>query len=122
MYLHFRVLQFLLPKKSRLEFVLGFVTPQVNTFFLQAVLTLTRELRFLENEFHYVKDNQEKEALGHSLRHLGRRLLELVDEFVTKICTKEWRKENYQIVLLNRNTENNNEETVSATIKVGGRS
>ena len=107
---------------------MGFVTPQVNTsssfffFFLQAVLTLTRELRFLENEFHYVKDNQEKEALGHSLRHLGRRLLELVDEFVTKICTKEWRKENYQIVLLNRKTENNNEETVSATIKVGGKS
>ena len=122
MYLHFSVLQLLFFKKVDKNSDWGLYPSSKYFFFLQAVLTLTRELRFLENEFHYVKDNQEKEALGHSLRHLGRRLLELVDEFVTKVCTKEWRKENYQIVLLNRKTENNNEETVSATIKVGGKS
>ena len=83
------------------------------------MLTLTRELRFLENEFHYVKDNQDKEVLGNSLRYLGRRLLELVDEFIVRICTKEWRKENYQLLFPPKKTENNNEETVSATIKVG---
>jgi len=85
--------------------------------YLQAVLTLTRELRFLENEFHYVKDNQEAEILGKSLRYIGRRLLELVDEFIVKVCTKDWRKENYHWL---KKAENNNEETVSATIKVGG--
>ena len=39
------------------------------------MLTLTRELRFLENEFHYVKDNQEAEILGKSLRYIGKLVL-----------------------------------------------
>ena len=40
-----------------------------------------------------------------------------MDEFIVKVCTKDWRKENYHWL---KKAENNNEETVSATIKVGG--
>lgn len=84
----------------------------------QAVLVLTRELRFLENEFHYVKDNQEKERLGDALRLLGRRLLEVVDELVATMSTKEWRRDHSHHL---KSKEGDVEESVSATIKLGNR-
>ena len=95
-----------------------FVNPKQNkpqtkkNLFLQAVLTLTRELRFVENEFHYLKDNQERERMGLSLKFVGRRLLELVDELIDTVDTKEWRKDNLHLL------KQNKEESVSATIKL----
>ncbi len=51
-------------------------------------MTLTRELRFVENEFHYLKDNEERAKMGNSLKFIGRRLLELIDELVNILETK----------------------------------
>lgn len=75
------------------------------------MLTLTRELRFVENEFHYLKDNQEREKMGFSLKCVGRRLLELVDELVNILESKEWKRDYLHLL-------NNKEESVTATIKL----
>ena len=81
------------------------------------MLNLTRELRFVENEFHYLKVTQERERMGYSLKYLGRRLLELVDELVNIMETKDWKRDN--LPLLDKAAMNNKEEsTVSATIKL----
>jgi len=82
--------------------------------YLQAVLTLTRELRFVENEFHYLKENQERERMGFSLKCLGRRLLELVDELINILESREWKRDNLQHV----KSLKCKEESVNATISV----
>ena len=76
------------------------------------MLNLTRELRFVENEFHYVKVPQERERMGYSLKYLGRRLLELVDELVNILESKDWKRENLTA------TNNKEESSVTATIKL----
>ena len=55
---------------------------------------MTRELRHLESEFSFVKSDKvdEKEKAGEDLRYMGRRLLELADEFVPQIGSAEWKK------------------------------
>ena len=55
---------------------------------------MTRELRHLESEFSFVSVDKidEKMKVGEDLRHLGRRLLELADEFVPQIGSPEWKK------------------------------
>ena len=55
---------------------------------------MTRELRHLESEFSFVSVGKidEKMKVGEDLRHLGRRLLELADEFVPQIGSPEWKK------------------------------
>ena len=37
----------------------------------QAVLNLTRELRFVENEFHFLKEPQDRKQMGYSLKSLS---------------------------------------------------
>ena len=83
-----------------------------NFFFFQAVQALTRELRFVENEFHYVKGDEERERAGQSLKFVGRRLLELVDELIEIINAKDWRRDNSFYLGLNK------DESVSMTIKL----
>ena len=78
------------------------------------MLTLTRELRFVENEFHYLKENQERERMGFSLKCLGRRLLELVDELINILESREWKRDNLQHV----KSLKCKEESVNATISV----
>lgn len=77
----------------------------------------------MENEFHYAKEGPDKEHMGDSLRYLGRRLLELVDELGARISSKEWKKQNIQFMnnIKRTTSENNNdvEESVTATIKLG---
>lgn len=80
--------------------------------YLQAVQALTRELRFVENEFHYVKGDEERERAGQSLKFVGRRLLELVDELIEIINAKDWRRDNSFYLGLNK------DESVSMTIKL----
>jgi hypothetical protein len=55
---------------------------------------MTRELRYLESEFSFVSSDKINEKLkaGEDLRLLGRRLLELADEFVPQIGSAEWKK------------------------------
>ena len=77
----------------------------------QAVLNLTRELRFVENEFHFLKEPQDRERMGYSLKYLGRRLLELVDELVNILETKDWK-------ITNNHLLNKEETTVSATVNL----
>ena len=77
----------------------------------QAVLNLTRELRFVENEFHFLKEPQDRERMGYSLKYLGRRLLELVDELVNILETKDWKITNHHLL-------NKEEATVSATVNL----
>jgi hypothetical protein len=79
--------------------------------FFQAVLNLTRELRFVENEFHFLKEPQDRERMGYSLKYLGRRLLELVDELVNILETKDWK-------ITNNHLLNKEETTVSATVNL----
>jgi len=79
--------------------------------YLQAVLNLTRELRFVENEFHFLKEPQDRERMGYSLKYLGRRLLELVDELVNILETKDWK-------ITNNHLLNKEETTVSATVNL----
>ena len=45
-----------------------------------------------ESEFSYVNPDKtiEKEKAGIDLRDLGRRLIDIADEFVPKIGTPEW--------------------------------
>ena len=74
--------------------------------------TLTRELRFIENEFHFVKGDEEREKVGQSLKFLGRRLLELVDELIEIIDAKDWRRDNSFYLGLCK------DESVSMTIKL----
>ena len=81
-------------------------------FYFQAVQVLTRELRFIENEFHYVKGDEERERVGQSLKFVGRRLLELVDELIEIINAKGWRSDNSFYLGLNK------DESVSMTIKL----
>ena len=73
---------------------------------------LTRELRFIENEFHFVKGEEEREKVGQHLKFLGRRLLELVDELIEIINAKDWRRDNSFYLGLNK------DESVSMTIKL----
>ena len=55
---------------------------------------MTRELRYLESEFSFVSADKvaEKAKVGEDLRLLGRRLLELADEFLPQIGSPEWKK------------------------------
>lgn len=46
---------------------------------------MTREIRYLEVEFHNAESEEQQDELGLNLRNLGRRLLELADEFVPMI-------------------------------------
>ncbi len=113
--------------------------------FFQAIVCLTREVRFLENEFHYVKDNKEKISIGEHMRGAGRRLLELADEITPRIGTKDWREKNAGFIKTARSlltpatsveeaatagasgksssSDSNSgiTESVSATIKLGGK-
>ena len=75
------------------------------------MLNLTRELRFVENEFHFLKEPQDRERMGYSLKYLGRRLLELVDELVNILETKDWK-------ITNNHLLNKEETTVSATVNL----
>ena len=68
----------------------------------------------MENEFHYLKVPQERERMGYSLKYLGRRLLELVDELVNIIETKDWKRDNLDKAAM----INKEESIVSATIKL----
>ena len=76
------------------------------------MLNLTRELRFVENEFHFLKVPQELERMGYSLKYLGRRLLELVDELVNILETRDWKRDNLSAM------NNKEESSVTATIKL----
>jgi hypothetical protein len=55
---------------------------------------MTRELRHLESEFCFINPDkvEEKTKAGEDLRYMGRRLLELADEFVPQIGSAEWKK------------------------------
>ena len=46
---------------------------------------MTREVRYLETEFYNAKENSEIETFGSQLRCLGRRLLDLAEDFVPRI-------------------------------------
>ena len=65
---------------------------------------MTIELKNLEADFTYIKDecSEEKSKAGSDLRIFGRRLLNLADEFVPqKINSTDWRR--YQMTLRSRN-------------------
>jgi len=52
------------------------------------------QLLFQESEFSYLSLDRkvEKEKAGGDLRDLGRRLIDIADEFLPKIGTPEWNR------------------------------
>ena len=59
----------------------------------QAACAMTIEVKNLESDFYYVKEEckEEKDKAGEDLRVFGRRFVDLIDEFVPqKLTSKPW--------------------------------
>ena len=59
----------------------------------QAAVILIREVRYLECEFSAATESEELDETGERLRSMGRRMLDLADEFVPKVCRRARRVE-----------------------------
>ena len=55
---------------------------------------MVRELKYLETEFAYAvaERTPEQGKAGEDVRYLGRRLLELADEFLPKLKSSDWKR------------------------------
>ena len=90
------------------------MTLNVFPFYFQTVSIMTVEIKNLEADFVYIKEEcvEEKDKAGLNLRIFGRRLLNLADEFVPKkVNSSEWRK--FQMKLKAAEMQNNNSKVTS---------